>query len=58
MKKLSLEKMESIEGGVSPAEYCVCYACSVIVSNGIDPGSLDATIIGSIAYDGCMQGIM
>ncbi len=54
MKKLDIEKMEKHAGGYNFVDGCRAYAFAVIVTNGIEFGSVEAYIIGGLPFDFCL----
>ena len=58
MKALSIEKMETIEGGFpvpTIEQSCGAFAFATVVNNGLTFGSYEAYIISIEAYDFCIE---
>ena len=55
MKTSSLEQMEKIEGAWNMVNGCRAFAVAVVAMNDIEFGTVEAAIVSSIAFSGCME---
>ncbi|MEQ8240310.1 MAG: hypothetical protein RIA69_13920 [Cyclobacteriaceae bacterium] len=55
MKKMNLEQMTNVEGGISIDGLCQGFAVGVALKNGLSAGSAEWAIITNLAYSACWE---